>query len=234
MGDPARVRVDGPLEQHADGFRGELADRGYSPNTAACHLRLMGHLSRWLAGQGMDCSALTPEVVQAYFARRRAAGYATYRTGRALQPLLGYLRDHGVVAVAAPAEVTAAGLLLARFAGYLAGERGLAESTIRNYLNEVQPFLQAWEPGGLRRLGASDVTTFVVATSSPAASPGPRCSSPPTGNPQTTKITEPSRPPPTCDEDRAPASWSSGSVRARRRRSRSSLTSPWRILLTTK
>jgi site-specific recombinase XerD len=163
MTDPARVRVDGPLEPYAQGFRRTLADRGYSPNTVACHLRLMGHLSRWLAGQGMDGSALEPVVVDAYLAHRRAGGYATYHTGRALQPLLGYLRERGVVAMAVPPQATPVQLLLARFAGYLAGERGLAERTIRNYVHQVQPFLQTWQPDGLRWLRAGDVTAFVLA-----------------------------------------------------------------------
>src|SRR5262245_49265432 len=163
MGDPARVRGDGPLRPYVDGFGRELAERGYSSNTVACHLQLMGHLSRWLAGRGMDGSALVPEAVDTYLAYRRAAGYVVHRTGRALRPLLGYLREHAVAPIPVPPEPTPVESLLARFAGYLARERGLAERTIRNYVHQVQPFLQSWPPAGLQRLGAGDVTAFVLA-----------------------------------------------------------------------
>ena len=59
---------------------------------------------------------MTPAVVDAYFAERRAAGYVGHVTGRALQPLLGYLQRLGVVSVPAP-EVPASpeGRLLASY-----------------------------------------------------------------------------------------------------------------------
>ena len=52
----------------------------------------MAHLSRWLAREGAEALGLTPAIVTAYLAERRAAGYAGDVTGRALRPLLGYLR----------------------------------------------------------------------------------------------------------------------------------------------
>ena len=49
MRDPLRVRVSGPLEEYASGFAAELARVGYMRDAAACQLRLMAHLSGWLA-----------------------------------------------------------------------------------------------------------------------------------------------------------------------------------------
>src|SRR5437667_12342942 len=106
---PSWARVDGPLAPYAGGFRVELERLGYTPLTAATHVRLMAHLSRWLAREGMEASGLTPAVVDAYFAERRAAGYAGQITGRALQPLDGYLRRLGVVPAAAPAAAASPG-----------------------------------------------------------------------------------------------------------------------------
>jgi site-specific recombinase XerD len=103
-------------------------------------------------------------VVDAYFTQRRAAGYASHRTGRALEPLLGHLRARNVVPTPAPPSVTGAvEVVLARFVGYLAGERGLAESTIVRHVRLVRPFLEAGDVGGLERLSAGDVTAFVLA-----------------------------------------------------------------------
>ncbi len=45
-------------------------------------------------------------MVEEYFAERRAAGYAGHVTGRALRPLLGYLRRLGVVPLVAPDQMS--------------------------------------------------------------------------------------------------------------------------------
>ena len=65
---PSWPSVTGPLAQYADGFRAELARLGYTPLTAASQLRLVAHLSRWLAAEGLDASALTAPAVETYFA----------------------------------------------------------------------------------------------------------------------------------------------------------------------
>jgi hypothetical protein len=47
--------------------------------SAGGQLRLAAHLSRWLAGEGVEVAALTPAVVAEFLAARRAAGYTAYR-----------------------------------------------------------------------------------------------------------------------------------------------------------
>jgi hypothetical protein len=56
MVDPCWVQVRGPLEPYADGFRGELERLGYTPLSAAGHVRLVAHLNRWMTGRpvGVD------------------------------------------------------------------------------------------------------------------------------------------------------------------------------------
>ena len=84
MRDPSRVRVDGPLEPFASGFTAELAGLGYKPTSAALQLRLLAHVSRWLAGGGLTADDLTADVVGRFVAARRAAGHTTYSSDRAL------------------------------------------------------------------------------------------------------------------------------------------------------
>lgn len=169
MTNPSWARVDGPLASYVEGFRAELVRLGYTPLSAAVHVRLMAHLSRWLAGEGLEVSALTPPVVEAFFAERRAAGYVNERTARASQPLIGYLRRLGVVAACQPVVPAAATeLLLARYRDYLTVERGLAEATIDLNVRLVRPFLrdreQATDGGlGLEVLTAGEVSGFVTA-----------------------------------------------------------------------
>src|SRR6266516_2187781 len=73
---PSWARVDGPLATYAGGFRVEMERLGYTPLPAATHVRLMAHLSRWLAHEGVEAPGLTPALGEAYFAERREAGYA--------------------------------------------------------------------------------------------------------------------------------------------------------------
>src|SRR4249920_3433883 len=167
---PSWATVRGPLAPYAGGFRVELERLGYTPLTAATHVRLMAHLSRWLAREGAEASGLTPAMVEAYFAERRAAGYAGHVTGRALRPLLSYLRRLGVVPPAGLLAADGEERLLARYREYLLAERGLSRATADLNVRMVRPFLAgraAAEGGGpgLGNVTAAEVAAFVVAQS---------------------------------------------------------------------
>ncbi|MGH2866401.1 MAG: site-specific integrase, partial [Solirubrobacteraceae bacterium] len=168
MHDPSRVLVSGPLEVFAGGFTVELARLGYRRTPAAFQLQLMAHTSRWLAREGLGADALTSEAVERFLADRRAAGYTNYVSGRAMAPLLGYLRGLGVAPP--PTPRVAAGVievLLADYREYLTVERGLTSETIEGYVAAVRPFLDGRLRDGdeldLGGLGAPDVVAFVVA-----------------------------------------------------------------------
>ena len=168
---PSWPRVTGPLAQYAEGFRDELARLGYTPLTAANHLRLVAHLSRWLTAQGLDVSALAGPTVLTYSAERRLAGYANERTVGALRRLLGYLHRLGAApVVAAPSPTTATEQLLARYKAYLTNERGLVASTAELNARLLRPFFDehAVKNEGrldLGRLTAREVASFVVGQS---------------------------------------------------------------------
>jgi len=166
MGGLSRVRVSGPLEPYAHGFACELSRQGYSPFTVVDQLRLMAHLSRWLVGEKLDGSRLTPGALERFLAARRGAGYVDYRSPRALVPLLGYLRGLGVAPAPGPAaiEAGAVGVLLERYRRYLTVERGLAVSTVDGYVCLTETFLvgRVGEGGlDLEHLTAGDVSAFV-------------------------------------------------------------------------
>lgn len=95
MHDPSRVRVTGPLEQLTDGFATALRLKGYTERGISGQLYLMAHLSRWLAEERLGVASLTSPVIDRFVAARRADGYAQFRSPRALEPLLCYLRELG-------------------------------------------------------------------------------------------------------------------------------------------
>ena len=167
MSDPSHARVAGPLGQYAPGFVAELARLGYTAGSASGQMFLMGHLSRWLAAEGLDVAGLTPQVAGRFLRARRAAGYTMYLSPKALVPLLGYLRGLGVPPPApSPAPAGPAEALLDRWQHYLITERGLAPATAAGYAQKVRSFVIGRLHAGqlsLQDLTAADVTAFVLA-----------------------------------------------------------------------
>jgi hypothetical protein len=169
MRDPVSSQVPGPLASFAEEFHVRLERSGYARRSLAGHLRLMADLSRWLGERRLDSSGLSSEVVSEFVAGRRAAGHRDARSARSLRPLLEFLRELGVApAVAAPLVVDPVGVLLADYASYLTGERGLAAVTVGREMDLVRPFLAARVVGDVLVLGsltAGEVTAFMLARS---------------------------------------------------------------------
>jgi integrase/recombinase XerD len=164
------VRLVGPIAPYGRGFGDELIRLGFTTFSARGLLGLAAHLSRWLAGEGLDVAALSAATVDRYVAGRRAAGYTAYLTPKALRPLLDYLRELEVVPTLAESRPEGrAEWLLERFRGYLLAERGLRVKVARGYLDLVRPFVvaQVDAGGGLDVLPvtAAQVTTFMVTES---------------------------------------------------------------------
>ncbi len=168
MTDPSLVGVIGSLQPFAAGFATELARQGYTPRSLQTQLHLMAHVSRWLHARDLDVGDL-PSWTQQFLQARLDAGYQRHLTGKALRPLLAYLREEGATLLpptplpTGPVEET-----LARYRRYLTVERGLGEATARGYVDAVRPFLhRCVSVDGvtldLQGLGEADVTAFMVA-----------------------------------------------------------------------
>jgi len=163
---PERVRVTGPLEPFADGFCQALARWGYTQRSAVVQVRLMAHLSRWLAGEGLDAGGLTGQGAERFLAQRRAGGHTKHLSVQGLARLLEYLPTVGVSFEPAPAVGTPIEELVRRYRHYLVAERGLAAETVRSYERVGRRFLSWWSKGSggdLGRLAAADVVRFVSA-----------------------------------------------------------------------
>jgi integrase/recombinase XerD len=161
----SRVQVRGPLSVYAAGFAAYLAGAGYTPLSAANQVRVLAHLSRWMEDRGLDAAELTGPRAEEFLAARRAAGYTGWLSVRGLAPLLECLRGLGAVpAPGRPVPATAVDVLLDRFGGYLAGERGLVAGTVRCYLGGARQFLAGREDR-LAALTAAEVSGFVAAES---------------------------------------------------------------------
>ena len=167
MRDPSRVRVSGPLERYVPGFIAELVGAGYARDSAAFQLRLMAHVSRWLAEEAFGPEGFSSAQVERFLAARSAAGYRSFLSPKGLGPLLGYLRALGVVPSESEPARSEVEALLERYRTYLLGERGLTAGTARGYVDVVRPFLEGRLDRcgglGLEALTPAEVLGFVLA-----------------------------------------------------------------------
>jgi integrase/recombinase XerD len=161
------ARVSGPLASWEEAYRLWLAAQGYSPFTVNDLVWQLDGLSRWVERERLVVSELTPERVKQFESARLAAGYSM-RWARCTRLPLRFLREIGAVAVAVLAPVVVDGPveeLLGDYRGYLARERGLADSSIENYGRVARLFLSEREGVdglALERLTAAEVSGFLA------------------------------------------------------------------------
>ena len=147
--------VAGPLAGFEVAMRADLQRCGYAPSTIKQVIATMARLSAWMQQGDIAVGQLSPAVLERL--PRRLSG---------TRPVVRFLRSCGAVPPAScvdgagPAEV-----LAAEFSQWLAGERGLASTTVRCYGDRARTFLQ-WlgEPlhEELSSLDAAAVISFVV------------------------------------------------------------------------
>lgn len=164
----SRTLVIGPLEPYADGFRCQLAGLGYPPGSLERQVKVMNRLSWWLADAGLDVGELDSLRAEQFLAALRAGKGRRLPTQRTLAPLLGWLRQQGLVpqpttvAVRSPIDE-----LLERYRGWLVDHRGLAARTIDRYQATARRFCgqRAAAGGGhsgVSGLSGADVTAFLL------------------------------------------------------------------------
>ncbi len=161
MTSPSNVRVTGPLLPFSSGFIEFLAKSGYTPLSAANQVRVLAHLSRWMASEGVVVGQLTRQRSIDFLAARRQAGYTAWLSERGLAPLLSFLRSTGAVPeVASPVAVGPIEELLDAYRIYLLSERGLANASIGRRVPTARLFLTTW--AGAERLPVQEMTTLHV------------------------------------------------------------------------
>lgn len=151
----------------AGGLAEDLARQGYTARSIGQHVRLLGHLERWLDREGLTAADLTVGEVGRFVDARRAEDWKCWRSRRGLAPLIGYLRRAGVVpAPAEPVLATPTERLLGGYRRHLVTERALLATTADDYERYARLFLSALaEPvrADLARLSAAQVTIGVRA-----------------------------------------------------------------------
>src|SRR5215207_649361 len=150
MNEGCRVRVTGPLAGYVDGFRDELAAQGYTVQVRDRQLRMLAHVSRWMAGQGLSVAELTPDLLEDFLDERRREGYHHALSRRAVMPLMEHVR--ALAAAPCPSAADPAGVLnpvMADFRRYLLCERALTPVVADKYMRLARAFLTATVQAGV-------------------------------------------------------------------------------------
>ena len=162
----AEVRVRGPLAVYAAGFAASLTAQGYVPGSVHLQVQLLSQLSRWLDGESLGVDGLTELAAERFIAARRLRVERLFRSRRALEPVIGYLRSLGVAPAPAWVPLSPADELVERYRRYLLVERALAPGTATVYVTAIRPFIANFERSErleFERLTAAEVNAFVLA-----------------------------------------------------------------------
>ena len=161
--------LDGPLLPYGPGFEAAMTGQGYSADSIGRHLRLMVHLSRWLAGQHLTAGDLTAGCARRFLRFRRAQGHRHPASMAGMAPLLDYLASAGAIPVREPQAAGPVDALIVQYQRYLLQERGLSpQSSVRHYVGVARSFAEhvtARTPGELEALTAVAVTGFILSVS---------------------------------------------------------------------
>jgi integrase/recombinase XerD len=132
----------GPFGAHIDAIAQELSDHGFAVATARYAMRLLAALSTWLQGRGLAVSQLNETIVDAFLRHRYRSHRKSLEDHPTLTRLLVHLRDAAVIPplVRGVESDEYAGIKEA-FQAHLIGQRNLASSTVRSYLDTVGRFL---------------------------------------------------------------------------------------------
>jgi site-specific recombinase XerD len=158
-----RRRRDCSLAPYVDGYRQLLLSLGYTPGSVCNQLAVVGHLGRWMAVRRIAVDRLGRAEIDAFVAESRRGGgrQRVFRSG--LLVLRQHLIEVGAVPPAPPAVRSALDELIDNYRGWLLGDRGLAEATVRRYESTARRFL-AQRRGGVEvaDLSGAEVSGFLL------------------------------------------------------------------------
>lgn len=157
---------EGPLAKHLTTFATFLSDQGYAPYTVHRQVYLAACFSRWLKQQGIGLQDVTCDQTKQYLRDRAQSLKPCRGDDAALQHLIGFLRDVGAIPVenTYSPSLSPAACYVHAYQQYLREVRGLAETSIHNYIPFIRCFLEARFAQGsitLSDLSAQDVIRFV-------------------------------------------------------------------------
>jgi len=150
-----------PLAVPLQTYARQLHQDGYSIQSGALQLRLLGRFNRWLSRRKLRCEDVDTAVTT-QFLRGRALNVRRGDSA-ALSRLLTILQPNRSNAV--PSPPTSVEITLQQYQQYLRQERSLAEASVINYTPTVRAFLLERFPEDnvdCQQITAGEITVFVA------------------------------------------------------------------------
>lgn len=137
-----------PVGEHVNGFAGWLHAASYRRRPAQLALRAAAHLGHWAAARGVPTKRFDEQVLDAFACHvptctcsHAFQGHDDYHTGGARR-FAEYLQTIGILSQS-DAEAEALAPLVKGFSDWMREHRGVAQSTLANYMPLVAEFVAA-------------------------------------------------------------------------------------------
>lgn len=156
----------GPLSEYISGFHSKLLAQGYSPASLKTKFHVVFNFNKWLVTRDIKPCKISENVIKKFFKERPRSGHIRRGDSATLNTLLKYLRDSGIASKKIDRIVhDDIQKIMHNYAEYLEKERGLAPTTLDNYLPIIFSFLKerfGKNPLLLNEIILLDVTRFVL------------------------------------------------------------------------
>src|ERR1044072_1298592 len=152
-----RLRV-GPLASYCDAYLKRIEQEGFLPSSVPMQMYAIARFSKWLQICQPDLYQVDESTVERFL--QRDPGVIHSCEPAPLRRLLAMLRDIGVTAAKAPEVTDCRDRFISDYRRYLIQERGLAETTLLNYVPFAEQLLSS--RFGESSLNLSELTALDV------------------------------------------------------------------------
>jgi site-specific recombinase XerD len=156
-----RLRV-GPLASYLDAYLGRIDQEGFLPSSVPMQMYAIARFSNWLQTRQLDLHQVDEAAVERFL--QRDPGVVHSGESAPVRRILAMLREIGLTPAKASEPRTCQQRCIDDYRHYLIHERGLAETSLLNYVPFVEQLLSdrfALSEMNLLELTARDVTNFL-------------------------------------------------------------------------
>jgi site-specific recombinase XerD len=152
----------GPLAPHLDAYLKHIQQEGFLPSSAPMQMYAIARFSNWLHDRRLDLHQVNEATVERFL--QRDPGIIHSGEAAPLHRLLAILRKIEVTPAKPPAPVNCRQRFVDEYRHYLLQERGLAKTSLLNYVPFAEQLLTdrfSESALNLSELTAQDVTKFL-------------------------------------------------------------------------
>jgi site-specific recombinase XerD len=156
-----RLRV-GPLASHLDAYLKRIEEEGFLPSSVPMQMYGIARFSSWLQTMRLNLHQIDEATVELFL--HRDPGVVHSGESAPLRRILALLRESGLTAARLPESRNCQQQSVDEYRRYLRQERGLAETSLLNYVRFAEQLLSnrfGDSDMNLAELTATDVTKFI-------------------------------------------------------------------------